>query len=128
MARAAAMRMDATGPESLRHASASELLAQFGGPETAVLAGLILGSASMNVPVILDGFATGSAALIAALLAPPVTGYLVAAHRGSFTMPAMLAHLGLAPIFEGGLGHGDGTGAAMLLSLVDQLAALATRA
>lgn len=103
--------------------SVQEKLAMFGGPETAVLAGVILGCASINVPVILDGYATGAAALVAAALAPPVTGYLVAAHRGTFTMPAILAHLGLEPIFDVGLGHGEGTGAAMVLPLVDQVAA-----
>ena len=105
--------------------SALELLAAFGGSETAVLAGLILGAASINVPVILDSYATGAAALVAAQLAPAVTGYLVAAHRGSFTMPAILSHLRLEPIFEVGLGHGEGSGAAMVLALVDQVAQLA---
>jgi len=104
-----------------------ELLAAFGGPETAVLAGLILGAASMNVPVILDSYATGAAALVAATLAPAVTGYLVAAHTGTFTHPRILAHLGLVPIFDVGLGHGEGTGAAMVLPLIDQVAALAAR-
>lgn len=105
--------------------SALEVLARYGGAETAVLAGLILGAASINVPVILDSYATGAAALVAAAFAPPVTGYLIAAHRGSFTMPAILAHLRLEPIFEVGLGHGEGSGAAMVLPLVDQVVALA---
>lgn len=108
-------------------ASALEILATFGGSDTAVLAGLMLGAASMNVPVILDSYATGAAALIAAALAPAVTGYLIAAHRGSFTHAAILEHLGLHPTFEVGLGHGEGTGAAMLLPLLDQVAALASQ-
>lgn len=107
--------------------AAIEALAAFGGSDTAVLAGLILGAASINVPVILDGYATGTAALVAAALAAPVTGYLVAAHRGSLTMPGILAHLRLEPIFEVGLGHGEGSGAAMVLPLVDQVVALTTR-
>ncbi|HEY0194113.1 MAG TPA: nicotinate-nucleotide--dimethylbenzimidazole phosphoribosyltransferase [Kofleriaceae bacterium] len=102
-----------------------DLLASFGGPETGVLAGLILAAASTNVPVILDGHATGAAALVAAAFAPAVTGYLIAAHVGSFTHPRILAHLGLHPIFDVGLGHGEGTGAAMVLPLLDQVAALA---
>ena len=106
---------------------ALEILATFGGSETAVLAGVMLGAASINVPVILDGHATGAAALIATALAPAARGYLIAAHRGSFTMPAILAHLGLEPAFEVGLGHGEGTGAAMALPLLDQVAALAAR-
>lgn len=109
-----------------RGGSGLELLAQFGGPETAVLAGLMLGLSSMHVPVILDSVGTGAAALVACALAPDVRGALLASHRGTFPMPAILDHLGLAPAFEVGLGHGDGTGAAMLLPLLDQAAALAT--
>jgi nicotinate-nucleotide--dimethylbenzimidazole phosphoribosyltransferase len=106
---------------------ALDRLATYGGAETCVLAGLILGAASVNVPVVLDGHATGAAALAAVLLAPAAAGYLIAAHRGGLAQPAILVHLGLAPIFEIGLGHGDGTGAAMLLPLIDQVAAIAAR-
>ncbi|HEY5944598.1 MAG TPA: nicotinate-nucleotide--dimethylbenzimidazole phosphoribosyltransferase [Kofleriaceae bacterium] len=112
---------------ALRGASALEILATFGGSDTAVLAGLILGAASINVPVILDSYATGAAAMIAAAFAPAVTGYMIAGHRGSFTHPAILDHLGLVPAFDVGLGHGEGTGAAMVLPLLDQVAALASR-
>jgi nicotinate-nucleotide--dimethylbenzimidazole phosphoribosyltransferase len=112
---------------ALHGAGALELLATFGGSDTAVLAGLILGAASVNVPVILDSYATGAAALIACAFAPHVSGYLIAAHRGSFTHPAILEHLALSPAFEVGLGHGEGTGAAMVLPLLDQVAALASR-
>jgi nicotinate-nucleotide--dimethylbenzimidazole phosphoribosyltransferase len=112
---------------ALRGASPLEILATFGGSDTAVLAGLMLGAASINVPVILDSYATGAAALVAAALAPAAAGYMIAAHRGGFTHPAILDHLGLAPVFEVGLGHGEGTGAAMVLPLLDQVAALAGR-
>jgi len=108
-------------------ASGLELLAAFGGPETGVLAGLMLAAASTNIPVILDGYATGAAALIAAALAPAAAGYLVAAHAGAFTQPRILAHLGLHPLFELGLGHGEGTGAAMAFALIDHMAAVASQ-
>jgi len=108
----------------LAGASGLELLAAFGGPETGVLAGLMLAAASTNIPVILDGYATGAAALVAAALAPDATGYLVAAHAGSFTHGRILAHLGLHPVFDIGLGHGEGTGAAMTFALIDHMAAL----
>lgn len=123
------LRDDIAEAASIRGASAGrlgaiELLATFGGSETAILAGLMLGCASINIPVILDSYATGAAALIATQLAPAVRGYLIAAHRGSFTHPAILEHLELKPIFDVGLGHGEGTGAAMVLPLVDQVVAL----
>jgi nicotinate-nucleotide--dimethylbenzimidazole phosphoribosyltransferase len=112
---------------ALAGASALELLAAFGGPETGVLAGLMLTAASIHVPVILDSYATGAAALIAVALAPSAAGYLIAAHTGSFTHARILAHLGLHPVFELGLGHGEGTGAAMTLALIDHMAAVASR-
>lgn len=112
---------------ALASAGALERLAAFGGPETGVLAGLMLGAASTHVPVILDGYATGAAALVAATLAPAVTGYLVAGHTGAFTHARILAHLGLHPIYDVGLGHGEGTGAAMILPLIDQVTALTSR-
>ena len=106
---------------------ALERLAALGGPDTAVLAGLMLGAASMTVPIVLDGYATGAAALAAAAFAPAIVGSLIAAHAGAFTHPRILAHLGLAPLFEVGLGHGEGTGAAMVLPLIDQVASLTAR-
>jgi nicotinate-nucleotide--dimethylbenzimidazole phosphoribosyltransferase len=77
--------------------------------------------------VILDGYATGAAALVAAALAPNITGYLVAAHSGTFTHARILAHLGLPPVFELGLGHGEGIGAVMALPLIDQVTELVRR-
>jgi nicotinate-nucleotide--dimethylbenzimidazole phosphoribosyltransferase len=100
-------------------------LAALGGPDTAVLAGALLGAASLGVPVILDGYATGAAALVAASFAPAVVGSLIAAHAGVAPLPQILERLGLAPSFGIGLGHGDGTGAAMLLPLIDQVVAIA---
>ncbi len=108
----------------LAHLGALDRLAAVGGPDTAVLAGVVLAAASMHLPVILDGHATGAAALAATWFAPEVAGYLIAAHRGTLAHPAILDHLGLVPVFDVGLGHGEGTGAAMVLPLVDQVAAL----
>lgn len=120
--RGALLRERIDGPEADASAlglawdgSPLETLARFGGGDTCVLAGLMLAAASMNVPTILDGPATGAAALVAAAFAPEVRGYLIAAHAGS-GWPR--------PIFEVGLGHGEGTGAAMALSLVDQCASM----
>lgn len=105
-------------------ASPLEQLAELGGPETGVLAGLMLSAASTNVPVILDSYATGAAALVAAAFAPQITGYLIAAHAGALMHRRILSHLGLHPLHDVGLGHGDGTGAAMSFALIDHVAAL----
>jgi len=102
-----------------------EILGAFGGGDHAVLTGLILAAASMDIPVVLDDHATSAAAMVATALAPAVAGYLIAAHGG--TQPShrrALAALGLTPLFELGLARGEGTGAALALPLVDGAVAL----
>jgi nicotinate-nucleotide--dimethylbenzimidazole phosphoribosyltransferase len=101
-----------------------EVLTEVGGFDVGVLAGAILGAASIHVPVVLDDHATWAAALIAARLAPPVTGYLVAAHAGA-TSPGhrrALGALGLDPLFDLGLAHGEGTGALLAVPMIDAAA------
>src|SRR5205807_10214114 len=58
-----------------------EALASVGGFELAGLAGVMLGAAAQQVPIVLDGFITGAAALAAVGLCPPVRDYLIASHQ-----------------------------------------------
>lgn len=112
-------RAEAIGDEPLA------VLASVGGPDLALIAGLVLAAASMDVPVVLDDHATSAAALAAVRLAPAAAGYLVAAHGGSRpSHRRVLAALGLAPLFTLGLGSGEGAGAALALGLVDGAARL----
>ena len=95
-----------------------EVLAAVGGGDTAVLAGVILGAASMRIPVVLDDHGTSAAALVAVRVNPDVAGYLIAAHAGS--LPAhkvALAAIGISPMFPVGLAQGEGTGAALVLGM-----------
>ncbi|MEK7300723.1 MAG: nicotinate-nucleotide--dimethylbenzimidazole phosphoribosyltransferase, partial [Nitrospirota bacterium] len=62
-------------------ADALDVLAKVGGLEIGGLAGLILGAAAERVPVVLDGFIAGAAALIAVGLQPRCREYLIASHR-----------------------------------------------
>jgi nicotinate-nucleotide--dimethylbenzimidazole phosphoribosyltransferase len=102
-----------------------ELLSIFGGFEIGVLTGLVLAAAAINLPVVLDDHGTWAAALVAARMAPDVAGYLFAAHPGgSPGHRAALTALGLRPIFELGLAHGEGTGAALALPVLDAAAGL----
>jgi nicotinate-nucleotide--dimethylbenzimidazole phosphoribosyltransferase len=104
-------------------ADALDVLAKVGGLEIAGLAGVMLGAAARRVPVVVDGFISGAAALIAAGLNPAVTGYLIAAHRSvELGHRVMLAHLGLAPLFDLELRLGEGTGAALAFHLVEAAA------
>jgi nicotinate-nucleotide--dimethylbenzimidazole phosphoribosyltransferase len=100
-------------------------LAAIGGGDTAVLVGVMLGAASMTIPVVLDGHETLAAALIARTLAPAVAGSLIASQHGSGPPGrSALAALGLEPLVAAGIGHGDGAGAAVVMSLVSAAAAL----
>jgi nicotinate-nucleotide--dimethylbenzimidazole phosphoribosyltransferase len=97
-----------------------DVLAKVGGFEIAALAGLMLGAAAWRMPVVLDGFITGAAALAAVALCPTVRDYLIAAHRS--TEPGhrhILRHLELRPLFELDMRLGEGTGAALALTFVD---------
>lgn len=99
---------------------AIDVLLKVGGFEVGGLAGVILAAAAKKVPVILDGFITGAAALIAYQLAPKVKDYMIAAHcsveKGH---KRILEHLGLQPILDLNLRLGEGTGAALGLTLVE---------
>ena len=96
------------------------VLATVGGLEIAVLAGLALGVAAERIPVIVDGFITSAAALIAARLCPALPLRLIAAHRSVEPGHAVvLDELGLRPLLDLGLRLGEGTGAALAMTLVD---------
>ncbi|MBD0315496.1 MAG: nicotinate-nucleotide--dimethylbenzimidazole phosphoribosyltransferase [Nitrospiraceae bacterium] len=95
------------------------VLSRVGGLEIAGLAGLILGAAACHVPVVLDGFIAGAAALIAVGLQPRCREYLIASHRSvERGHQAILDHLDLQPLLDLHLRLGEGTGACLGMSLV----------
>ena len=95
------------------------VLAAVGGYELAVLAGACLGAAGSGAVVLLDGFVTGAAALLAARLAPAAAGRMVASHLSPEPGHALvLADLGLRPLLDLGLRLGEGSGAALALPLL----------
>jgi nicotinate-nucleotide--dimethylbenzimidazole phosphoribosyltransferase len=101
------------------------VLAGLGGFEIAFLAGVCLGAAAEGTVVLLDGFVTGAAALVAARLAPSSVERMVASHRSPEPGHALvLAELGLRPLLDLGLRLGEGSGAALALPLVDAALAL----
>ena len=78
----------------------------------------MIGAAARRVPVVIDGFISGAAAMIACGLAPAAQQYLIAAHRSvEIGHRVMLEHLKLRPLFDLDLRLGEGTGAALGISL-----------
>lgn len=91
-----------------------DVLAKVGGYEIGGLAGVMLGAAARRIPVVIDGFISGAAALIACALAPELKDYLIAAHVSAEAgHPAMLEFLGLEPLLTLDMRLGEGTGAAL---------------
>jgi len=97
-----------------------DVLAKVGGLEIGGIAGVVLGAAAHRLPVVIDGFISGAGALIAAELAPQVKDYLVAAHLSvELGHGPVLERLGLTPLLNLNMRLGEGTGAALGISLVE---------
>jgi nicotinate-nucleotide--dimethylbenzimidazole phosphoribosyltransferase len=95
------------------------VLAAVGGLEIAAMAGLMLGGAARRVPVVVDGFISGAAALAAVALAPRVRDYLCFSHESAERGHRVVcAALDARPLFDLGLRLGEGTGAALAIDLV----------
>jgi nicotinate-nucleotide--dimethylbenzimidazole phosphoribosyltransferase len=97
-----------------------DVLAKIGGFEIGGLAGLILGAAALRKPVLIDGFISTAAALIAQSLAPAATDYMIAAHHSIEQGHRLaLARLGKKPLLDLDFRLGEGTGAALAMNLVE---------
>ncbi len=102
-----------------------DVLSKVGGFEIAGLVGVILAGAAHRVPVVLDGFIAGAAALVAVALAPEARHALFASHRSAEPGHALaLGHLGLEPYLALGMRLGEGTGAALFVPLARAAAAI----
>jgi nicotinate-nucleotide--dimethylbenzimidazole phosphoribosyltransferase len=99
------------------------VLEQIGGFEIAAMAGFIVGGAAARLPIVIDGVIADAALLIAAQLAPDVIDYVIAGHRSSEPAArAALDFLGLDPVLDLDLRLGEGTGAAMAVTVVQAAA------
>lgn len=97
-----------------------DVLAKVGGFEIGGMAGAMLAAAAHRVPVVVDGFISTAAALIAVTLAPHVRPFLIAAHRSREKgHRIMLDWLGLEPVLDLDLRLGEGTGAALAIGVVE---------
>ena len=99
---------------------AMDVLSKVGGFEIAAIAGLVLGASLHRIPVVIDGFIATAGALIAAELNPLARGYIIAGHQSvEIGHRKMLEHLEQRPLLDLNLRLGEGTGAALGISLVE---------
>jgi nicotinate-nucleotide--dimethylbenzimidazole phosphoribosyltransferase len=99
---------------------ALDVLSKLGGFEIAGLVGVILGAAAHRCPVIIDGFISSAAALIASRLAPLCVDYMLGSHLSlEQGHAAMLDAIGLAPMLQLDMRLGEGTGAVLAFYFVD---------
>lgn len=99
---------------------ATEMLACVGGLDIAAMAGVFIGGAICHIPVIIDGFISSVAALVAERLVPGTRNYMIASHVGKEPgMAYILDILGLEAVIDARLALGEGTGAVMLIPMLD---------
>lgn len=115
----AAARSDATAP--------LDVLAEFGGFEIGMMAGAVLGAAARRIPVVVDGFITTAAALLAIRLNPAARAYCLFSHRSAERgHDILLEALQAQPLLDLGLRLGEGTGALLATPLIRAAARLTT--
>ena len=97
-----------------------DVLSKVGGFEIAGIAGLIIGCAGHRIPVVVDGFISTAGAMIAVALNPRAREYLFASHRSvEVGHQFMWEYIGQRPILDLSLRLGEGTGAALAMSLIE---------
>ncbi|MDQ0917227.1 nicotinate-nucleotide--dimethylbenzimidazole phosphoribosyltransferase [Paenibacillus sp. V4I5] len=99
---------------------ALDVLMKVGGLEIAGLVGVILGAAKNRCPVVVDGFISSAAALVASRLAPLTASYMLASHLSQEQGHAkLLEAVGLAAMLQMDMRLGEGTGAVLVFNLID---------
>ena len=97
-----------------------DVLSKVGGFEIGAIAGAVLAAAFFKRPVVIDGFISGAGALIAYRLCPAVKDYIFAGHKSEEQgHQVMLDYMGLSPILNLGMRLGEGTGAALAMTIVE---------
>ncbi|MDO4230516.1 MAG: nicotinate-nucleotide--dimethylbenzimidazole phosphoribosyltransferase [Lautropia sp.] len=116
-------KLDALTRALDRHASATtplEALAALGGFEIATMVGIIMQAALENRVIIVDGFITTAAVLVASRLSPAVLERCIFAHESAEPgHRLMLAALGAEPLLQFGMRLGEGSAAALVWPLVE---------
>ncbi len=96
-----------------------DILAKVGGLEIAGLVGIVLQAAAARIPVLVDGFISAVAALVAAKMTPLAAQYLIGSHESVEPGHRIVNNLlAIQPILQMNLRLGEGSGAALALPIV----------
>lgn len=105
--------------QGMKKELALKALTTMGGYDIACMAGICIGGAKYHVPIVLDGFISLVAALVACRLEPLVGEFLIASHSGKEpAMKLIEEELGLTPVIYANMALGEGTGAVLMLQLL----------
>jgi nicotinate-nucleotide--dimethylbenzimidazole phosphoribosyltransferase len=97
-----------------------DILRCVGGFEIAAMVGMVLGAARHKLVLVADGFISTAAAALAAVIAPHVSGYLVAGHQSQEPgHRLLLEHLGLDPVLSLNMRLGEGSGAVLAMPILE---------
>lgn len=97
-----------------------EILRCLGGLDIAAMSGVFIGGALYGVPVLIDGFISAVAALCADRMVEGTKEYMIASHSGRERgTEVALREMNLCPLINGNMALGEGTGALMLIPLLD---------
>lgn len=117
--------MEAVHRYGLYDAEPFEILKTVGGLDIAGLVGVCIGGAVYHIPIVLDGMISMVSALLAERMKPGTVRYLIPSHKGKEPAIDMVGQeLGLEPVIDGNMALGEGTGAVMMMALLDMALAV----
>lgn len=97
-----------------------DVLSKVGGFEIAGIAGLIIGSSFHKIPVVIDGFISTTAAMVAVSMNAAIKGYIFASHQSvERGHKVLLKHLKQKPMLNLSMRLGEGTGAVLGIGLIE---------
>ena len=96
------------------------VLSCVGGDDIAGMCGIFLGGIEYGMPIVIDGFISMVAALAAKIINPVAAGCMIPSHISREPGAALLAkELAIEPVIMADMALGEGTGAVMMMSLID---------
>ncbi len=97
-----------------------EILQKIGGFEIAGIAGAVLAAASKKTAIVLDGVISTAAGLVAYTINPQIKPYLISGHKSvEIAQKTALSHMGIEPLINFNMRLGEGTGAALAISMAE---------